>query len=117
MDNRYTVLISIVLFFPTQVGNAALKKMHEILSLEDVERIMDETREGIEVQQEIDALLAGGLSQQDEDDVMSELNEILGQGDSINLPDVPTEEVGERERERGRERRRTGEQREAVVAT
>uniref|UniRef100_A0A2C9LVN4 Charged multivesicular body protein 6 n=1 Tax=Biomphalaria glabrata TaxID=6526 RepID=A0A2C9LVN4_BIOGL len=33
-----------------QIGNASLKKMHEILSLEDVERIMDETQEGIEKQ-------------------------------------------------------------------
>lgn len=88
-----------------EVGNAALKKMHQILSLEDVERIMDETRDGIEYQQEIDALLAGGLSQQDEDDVMAELDEILSQGEGeITLPDVPAAEVGERERERERKR-------------
>ncbi|KAK7091450.1 charged multivesicular body protein 6-like [Littorina saxatilis] len=101
-----------------EVGNAALKKMHDILSLEDVERIMDDTREGIEVQQEIDALLAGGLTQEDEDDVMDELNEILAQGDTDNvkLPDVPTDEVGEQERARAKERRRE-EKREAVAAT
>ena len=61
------------------MGNAALKKMHQILSLEDVERIMDETREGIEVQQEIDAILSGGLTSQDEDDVAAELDQILAQ--------------------------------------
>ncbi|XP_076438090.1 charged multivesicular body protein 6-A-like [Babylonia areolata] len=99
-----------------EVGNAALKKMHEILSLEDVERIMDETREGIEVQNEIDALLAGGLSQQDEDDVMAELDEILAQGDNILLPDVPTEEIGEREKQRTKEKRKA-EQREALTAS
>jgi len=33
-----------------QVGNASLKRMHELLSLEDVEKIMDETQEGIEKQ-------------------------------------------------------------------
>jgi len=101
------------------VGNAALKKMHDILSLEDVERIMDETREGIEVQQEIDALLAGGLSQQDEDDVMAELDEILAQGQGdVNLPDVPVDEVGDRERVPAKKRKEeVREQREAVAAT
>ena len=90
--------------------------MHQILSLEDVERIMDETREGIEVQQEIDALLAGGLSQQDEDDVLAELDEILGEGEEgkVNLPDVPTDEIGEREREKAKKKR--VEEREAVPA-
>lgn len=92
-----------------QVGNSALKKLHEILSLEDVERIMDEAREGIEVQQEIDALLAGGLSQDEEDDVAAELEEILAQSDTtkdLKLPDVPTndlEEVRKTEKKRGTE--------------
>ena len=81
---------------------------------------MDETREGIEVQQEIDSLLSGGLSQQDEDDVMAELDEILaeGQGDNVNLPDVPVDEVGDRERVPAKKRREdVQEQREAVAAT
>ncbi|KAK7502925.1 hypothetical protein BaRGS_00005874 [Batillaria attramentaria] len=100
-----------------EVGNAALKKMHQILSLEDVERIMDETKEGIEYQQEIDDLLAGGLSQQDEDDVMAELDEILAQGEGkVTLPDVPTDEIGEKERERERERKRAA-PKEAVLAS
>ena len=34
-----------------KAGNASLKKLHQLLSIEDVEKIMDETREGIEYQQ------------------------------------------------------------------
>lgn len=34
-----------------KAGNAALKKLHEIISVDEVERIMDETRDGIEKQQ------------------------------------------------------------------
>ena len=34
-----------------KAGNVALKKLHEIISVDDVERIMDETRDGIEKQQ------------------------------------------------------------------
>jgi charged multivesicular body protein 6 len=122
---QYRKLKHVCFLYVLQVGNAALKKMHDILSLEDVERIMDETREGIEKQNEIDELLSGGLSQEDEADVMAELDQILAQGDVAKLPDVPShelpeEEEREREREKERKRRRKEEQkeqREAVAAT
>ncbi|KAH9519792.1 Charged multivesicular body protein 6 [Bulinus truncatus] len=83
-----------------QMGNASLKKMHEILSLEDVERIMEETQEGIEKQREIDDLLSGGLSIEDENDVLAELDEIIksskeGITEDVELPDVPQEQIGE----------------------
>ncbi|KAK6187586.1 hypothetical protein SNE40_005579 [Patella caerulea] len=87
-------------------GNNSLKRMHEMFSLDDVERIMDDTKDSIEYQQEINALISGGLTQEDEDDVLAELNEILQQsGESeanINLPDVPTDKLpsGTKERER-----------------
>lgn len=72
-------------------GNEALKKMHEIMSIEDVERIMDETREGIEYQREIDELLSGSLTQEDEDAVLQELEEMT-KSVTEKLPEVPTEE-------------------------
>ncbi|KAI8796596.1 charged multivesicular body protein 6-A [Biomphalaria glabrata] len=83
-----------------QIGNASLKKMHEILSLEDVERIMDETQEGIEKQREIDELLSGGLSAQDEDDVLAELDQIIKSSnedfqEDVELPEVPHDRIGE----------------------
>lgn len=83
-----------------QVGNEALKKIHEILTIDEVERIMDETREGIEKQQEIDAIIStGALSQEDEDSVAAELEELVAStlpaiDEDIDekLPEVPTEE-------------------------
>lgn len=83
-----------------QVGNEALKKIHEILTVDEVERIMDETREGIEKQQEIDAIIStGALSTEDEDAVAAELEELVAStlpaiDEDIDekLPDVPTEE-------------------------
>jgi len=91
-----------------KVGNDCLKKMHEVMSIEEVERIMDETQDSIEYQRQIDDMLAGSLSQEDEDAVLAEL-EAITQGDvelpevpSDELPDVPeaTEEKPERERPR-----------------
>ncbi|XP_028824824.1 charged multivesicular body protein 6 [Denticeps clupeoides] len=72
-----------------KVGNECLKKMHETLSVEEVERIMDETQDSIEYQRQIDELLAGSLSQEDEDAVLAEL-EAITQGD-VQLPEVPDE--------------------------
>lgn len=83
-----------------KVGNEALKKIHEVLTIDEVERIMDETREGIEKQQEIDAILStGALSQEDEDSVAAELEELVAStlpaiDEDIDdkLPEVPTDE-------------------------
>ncbi|VDP06418.1 unnamed protein product [Soboliphyme baturini] len=59
-----------------KVGNACLAKMHEILSLDDVEKIMSETAEAVEYQREIDAAIAGGLSETDEADLQMELEQM-----------------------------------------
>ncbi|XP_064806116.1 charged multivesicular body protein 6-like [Oncorhynchus masou masou] len=74
-----------------KVGNDCLKSLHEAMSIEDVERIMDETQEGIEYQREIDEMLAGSLTQEDEDAVLAEL-EAITQGE-LDLPEVPDESL------------------------
>ncbi|ALC42003.1 Vps20 [Drosophila busckii] len=78
-------------------GNAALKKVHEMLDINEVEKIMDETREGIEKQQEIDAILTDVLSTQDEEDVLAELDALEAEEDAkvLQLPDVPKEQLPE----------------------
>ncbi|XP_065369328.1 charged multivesicular body protein 6-A [Calliphora vicina] len=77
-------------------GNAALKKMHAILDVDEIEKIMDETREGIEKQQEIDSILSDALTQEDEDDVLAELDALVAEQDEtkeIQLPEVPTDSL------------------------
>ncbi|KAI8492686.1 Charged multivesicular body protein 6 [Branchiostoma belcheri] len=62
----------------------------KILSLENVEKILDETQEAVEYQREIDDLLAGGiLTDEDEEAVLAELDEIT----KVDLPQVPDEDV------------------------
>ncbi|XP_062387927.1 charged multivesicular body protein 6-like isoform X2 [Sardina pilchardus] len=77
-----------------KTGNECLKKMHEVMSIEDVERILDEAQEGIEYQKQIDELLAGSLTQEDEDAVLQEL-EAITQGEDVELPEVPAEPLPE----------------------
>lgn len=77
-------------------GNAALKKMHALLDIDEIEKIMDETREGIEKQQEIDSILSDALSQEDEDDVLAELDALEAEEEKANeikLPEVPTDSL------------------------
>jgi len=79
-----------------KAGNAALKKVHDMLDIDEVERIMDETREGIEKQQEIDAILTDVLTTQDEEDVLAELDALEAEEEQqkgVQLPEVPTEDL------------------------
>lgn len=73
------------------------------MTIEDIEKIMDETQEGIEKQREIDSLLSNNLSPEDLEEVETELEKIMAEGnvtreespmspaDSniLNLPEVP----------------------------
>lgn len=70
-------------------GNEALKKVNEALNLEDVEKLLEETREGAEKQNELSELLSGRLTAEDEDAVEAELDQIIAD----TLPEVPHEEV------------------------
>ncbi|CAK9826338.1 Charged multivesicular body protein 6 [Anthophora retusa] len=72
-----------------KVGNAALKKLHDLLSIDEIEKVMDETREGIEKQREIDAILSGELSDKDESDVEAELDALLAAEVEEKTPEVP----------------------------
>lgn len=75
-----------------KAGNEALKKLHDILSIDDIEKVMDETREGIEKQQEIDALLSGELTAEDEENVEAELDALLAQeATEVETPEVPAD--------------------------
>lgn len=72
-----------------KIGNAALKKLHDLLSIDEIEKIMDETREGIEKQKEIDDILSGELTENDETEVEAELDILLATEFEEKAPKVP----------------------------
>jgi hypothetical protein len=65
-------LIEKDVLFGLQQGNQVLKEIHKGLTLESVQRLMDDTAEGIHYQ-EISAMLAGVMTNDDEDAVEEEL--------------------------------------------
>ncbi|KAF7265848.1 charged multivesicular body protein 6-A-like [Rhynchophorus ferrugineus] len=74
-------------------GNEALKRVNDAINIEDIERILDETREAKEKQDEISSLLSGVLTEEDEQAVEDELADILKQ----QLPEVPSSRINESE--------------------
>uniref|UniRef100_A0A6B2EAE6 Putative charged multivesicular body protein 6-a n=1 Tax=Phlebotomus kandelakii TaxID=1109342 RepID=A0A6B2EAE6_9DIPT len=87
-----------------KTGNQALKSLQQILNIDEIEKIMDETREGVEKQQELDEILSGRLTEEDESSILQELDDLVALDDAeraqeslpeedINekLPDVPTD--------------------------
>ncbi|KAJ8973472.1 hypothetical protein NQ317_013466 [Molorchus minor] len=50
-------------------GNEALKQVNESLNIEDIENILQETRESVDKQNEINELLSGKLTDEDEEAV------------------------------------------------
>lgn len=74
-------------------GNSALKSLHQLLDINEIEKIMDETREGVEKQHEIDAMLSDVLTAQDEEDVLAELDALATDEEVVNLPEVPNADL------------------------
>ncbi|XP_064423547.1 charged multivesicular body protein 6 [Latimeria chalumnae] len=99
-----------------KVGNECLKKMHEVMSIEEVERIMEETQEGIEYQKQIDEMLAGSLTEEDEEAILAELDAITQE--EPELPEVPVDSLPETPNaEKEKAPAKTSPKRELVVAS
>lgn len=100
-----------------KVGNNALKQLHALLSIDEIEKVMDETRDGIEKQKEIDEVLSSTFTSEDaidESEIEAELDELIeaevGEKapevpEDVVLPDVPTDlpEQDKRRKETTRE--------------
>ncbi|KAI8369340.1 Snf7 family [Radiomyces spectabilis] len=92
-------------------GNDVLKEIHKEMSVEDVERIMDDTADAIAYQNEIDELLSDKITAEDEEEILAELetlqkeeleaelpqvpqNPVVSKPTSVSLPEVPTHVPG-----------------------
>ena len=90
-----------------KLGNESLKKLNSLIeqleSVEEVERIMEETREAVKYQAEIDSLLSeAGLTSENEEAVQAELDALMATEESSpspiidsRLPTVPTTDPSE----------------------
>ncbi|XP_020279158.1 charged multivesicular body protein 6 [Pseudomyrmex gracilis] len=75
-----------------KVGNSALKQLHALLSIDEIEKVMDETREGIDKQREIDEVLSSTFTSEDaidESELEAELDKLIEAEISEKAPDIP----------------------------
>lgn len=96
--------------FGLRQGTAVLKQIHaEMGGVENVEKLMGENEEARQYQKEISDMLAGQMSNQDEDEVEEELDALeaeingrvaMGDGAVPTLPEAPKDEVEGAESER-----------------
>ncbi|ORY98591.1 Snf7 family [Syncephalastrum racemosum] len=78
-------------------GNAVLKEIHKETSVEAVEKLMDDTADAIAYQNEVDELLSGQVSSEDEEEIERELAALQQQELEAELPSVPAERLPETE--------------------
>lgn len=77
-------------------GNVALEKANAVFSIDEIEDILADTQEAVEKQREIDALLSGELTEEDESAVVEELDKLLMadlEPVIAELPSVPSDKV------------------------
>jgi len=98
-----------------KLGNTALKQLHAVLSIDEIEKVMDETREGIEKQREIDEVLSSTLAAEeviDESEIEAELDALIEAEinekapeipEDVSLPEVP-KDLPEKEKSRTKEK-------------
>ncbi|XP_003747952.1 charged multivesicular body protein 6 [Galendromus occidentalis] len=76
-------------------GNEALKSLNALLNIEDIEKMLDETKEAAEKQKEVNDLIVGfaGEIEVDEDELISELEELVGEKETPPADTAETEDI------------------------
>ncbi|ANB12426.1 ESCRT-III subunit protein VPS20 [Sugiyamaella lignohabitans] len=72
-----------------QQGNQVLKTLNQEMSIEKVEKIMDESAEGIAYQQEVTDMLSQTITNQDEAEVQEELDRLEQEELAKKMPAMP----------------------------
>ncbi|KAG5314897.1 CHMP6 protein, partial [Pseudoatta argentina] len=94
-----------------KTGNTALKQLHALLSIDEIEKVMDETTEGIEKQREIDEVLTSTFAEEeeiDESEIEAELDALMEADINEKVPEIPKDvllpDVPEEEKTRTKEK-------------
>ncbi|KAG8940528.1 Vacuolar protein sorting-associated protein 20 [Tulasnella sp. 424] len=85
VSNIEFALIEKDVMFGLEQGNKVLKQIHSEMDIEKVQKLMDDTAEGIRYQREIDEMLMSTMSVEEEEAVQQELAQLQAEA----LPAVP----------------------------
>jgi len=84
-------------FQALEAGKNTLQEINSTMSLEEVEKLMEDSQEAIEHQEAISELLGGKLTTQDDEAVLKELEELE---ENEEKEEVPEEKTGIQEEEK-----------------
>jgi charged multivesicular body protein 6 len=78
-----------------QLGNTVLSQIHDEMGIEKVEKIMEDTADGIAYQKEIQDMISQNFNEEDEQDIMDQLDKLVEDEvkASLDLPEVPKTEL------------------------
>lgn len=82
--------VELEVFNGLKQGNQVLGEIQKEMSLEDVEMLMSETAEAVSYQNQISEMLAGRISEEDEEDILAELEGITSELAEEQLQYLPT---------------------------
>jgi hypothetical protein len=113
--------ISVEMAQAVKNGTEALNAIHKVMSVEAVEKLMEENEEALATFQEIENILADGNADYvDEDELEEELMALAGLDTASqmpNLPDAPAHEVTMAEEEIERLGESAGEKRKIILSS
>eukprot|EP01092_Planopodium_desertum_P008666 TRINITY_DN36730_c0_g2_i2.p1 TRINITY_DN36730_c0_g2~~TRINITY_DN36730_c0_g2_i2.p1 ORF type:complete len:231 (+),score=45.80 TRINITY_DN36730_c0_g2_i2:112-804(+) len=89
IDQMEFAVIQKKVFDGLKLGKDTLKELNDQMKLEDVEKLLEETHEGILYQQEMDELLKGKFNSEDEEELTEELDELISLDKLAKLPSIP----------------------------
>ncbi|KAI9338717.1 Snf7 family [Zopfochytrium polystomum] len=72
-----------------QAGNEVLKQIHKEMSVDAVEKLMDDTAEAIAYQNEIDDIISGKISNDDLEEIEAELDALILEETNSKLAAAP----------------------------
>jgi len=81
--------VSVKVFDALKQGNTILQAINAEVSIEAVEKLMDESAEAIEYQIKVSEMLAGSLTQEDESAIEEEFEKLQSEELVLELPDAP----------------------------
>ncbi|KAK9457930.1 Snf7-domain-containing protein [Dipodascopsis uninucleata] len=92
-QNVEFALVEKDILFGLQKGNEVLKEINREMSMDKVEKLLDETADGIAYQNEIGEMLAGSVTNAEEDEIEEEFLTMEREELAKRIPSVPQQEL------------------------